>query len=410
MTKGNKNKGRNAGNSRDEVERKRDNRARKSALKKEREAKEYLENDENFVSFSNQLQASGYKIKDIKGDGNCLFRALADQLEGDDSGHLRLRRITAKYVADHREQFEPFVEDNKSFDDHVKQLSKPGTYGGNDSIVAFSRHHGVDIVIHQLNERCWVIQGQHYSTSKHEDPKELHISYHNGDHYSSVRRLGDPDNEPAWVFNTKHKENDVSLQSKSRGQNPRKKPSTENDTTACCKGDLHPESSDYIAVVRAATGCQDTQLIQQTFCESGNDINVTISYILQIQTVMAEPDDGKCSPSELSNIQVVDGTNIDMDGECQDEDTKDLKLTISGDSSVEKNSQQTEREFYGARPKVKQTLTSKKRKQLAKQEKKTRRMEERREEAKQKQDLENLDEHRTNETLPILADIDALSI
>ena len=34
----------------------------------------------------------------------------------------------------------------------VEQLSKLSTYGGNDSIVAFARNHGVNIVIHQLNE------------------------------------------------------------------------------------------------------------------------------------------------------------------------------------------------------------------------------------------------------------------
>lgn len=60
-------------------------------------------------------------------------------------------------------------------------------------------------MIHQLNERCWVIQGQQFSTSASgKGVKELHISYHNGDHYSSVRRIGDPDDGPAWIFNSKH--------------------------------------------------------------------------------------------------------------------------------------------------------------------------------------------------------------
>jgi hypothetical protein len=71
MTKGNKgkNKANSNAKSKDHIERKRDERARRNALRKEREAKEYLENDGNFVSFSNQLEALGYKIKDIKGDG-----------------------------------------------------------------------------------------------------------------------------------------------------------------------------------------------------------------------------------------------------------------------------------------------------------------------------------------------------
>ena len=69
MTRNSGNKKQTKGQRREELERKRDNRARRNALKKERKAKEYLENDENFVSFSNQLEALSLKIKDIPGDG-----------------------------------------------------------------------------------------------------------------------------------------------------------------------------------------------------------------------------------------------------------------------------------------------------------------------------------------------------
>jgi len=83
----------------------------------------------------------------------------------------------------------------------VKELSKLGTYGGNDSIVAFARNNGVDIVIHQLNNPRWVIHGSEFS----KNPKimELHLAYHNGEHYSSVRRSSDPDTGPAWEFHSK---------------------------------------------------------------------------------------------------------------------------------------------------------------------------------------------------------------
>ena len=69
MTKNGANKKQTKGQRREELERKRDDRVRRNALKKERNAKEYLEEDENFVSFSNQLEALGLKIKDIPGDG-----------------------------------------------------------------------------------------------------------------------------------------------------------------------------------------------------------------------------------------------------------------------------------------------------------------------------------------------------
>ena len=69
MTKGGPSKKQTKGQRRDDLERKRDDRVRRNALKKERKIKEYLADDEDFVSFSNQLAALSLKIKDIPGDG-----------------------------------------------------------------------------------------------------------------------------------------------------------------------------------------------------------------------------------------------------------------------------------------------------------------------------------------------------
>lgn len=69
MTKGGTSKKQTKGQRRDDLERKRDDRVRRNALKKERKIKEYLADDEDFVSFSNQLAALSLKIKDIPGDG-----------------------------------------------------------------------------------------------------------------------------------------------------------------------------------------------------------------------------------------------------------------------------------------------------------------------------------------------------
>ena len=64
--------------------------------------------------------------------------------------------------------------------------------------MAFARNHGVNIVIHQLNEPRWVINGGDYCKSGGQI-RELHISYHNGEHYSSIRHISDKTSEPAWA-------------------------------------------------------------------------------------------------------------------------------------------------------------------------------------------------------------------
>lgn len=53
-----------------DLERKRDERSARRALQRERKLGEYLDKtDEDFVSFANQLEVLGLRIKDIPGDG-----------------------------------------------------------------------------------------------------------------------------------------------------------------------------------------------------------------------------------------------------------------------------------------------------------------------------------------------------
>lgn len=182
-------------NKRSELERKRDERAVRRAMVNNRKNRPQ-DGDEGaeFVSFSNQLQALGLKLREVPGDGNCLFRALGDQLEGHSRGHLRLRQETVQYMTSHRQDFEPFVEDDVPFAQHLSNLSQPGTFAGNDAIVAFARSQQVKVVIHQLNTALWEINGVEKDVCR-----ELHIAYRYGDHYDSVRRTGDNSESPAQL-------------------------------------------------------------------------------------------------------------------------------------------------------------------------------------------------------------------
>ncbi|XP_055366536.1 OTU domain-containing protein 3 isoform X1 [Betta splendens] len=182
-------------NKKSELERKRDERAARRAIVKDRKNRPQ-DGDEGaeFASFSNQLQALGLKLREVPGDGNCLFRALGDQLEGHSRGHLRLRQETVQYMTSHRQDFEPFVEDDVPFAQHLSNLSQPGTFAGNDAIVAFARSQQVKVVIHQLNTPLWEINGAEKQVCR-----ELHIAYRYGDHYDSVRRIGDNSESPAQL-------------------------------------------------------------------------------------------------------------------------------------------------------------------------------------------------------------------
>ena len=85
----------------------------------------------------------------------------------------------------HRYAFEPFVEDGISFDRYTARLGKMGTHAGNDAIVAFAKIHDLTVIIHQPDQPILIISGTKVSKTAW----ELHIAYHNGEHYSSVRRI-----------------------------------------------------------------------------------------------------------------------------------------------------------------------------------------------------------------------------
>jgi len=171
-----------AGKKKAEKENKAQIRREKKAQRKEIHLEEYDDSNE----LNNQLLGLDLSLKIIPGDGNCLFRALGDQLDGNIHEHMLHRQDVVQFMTDNRDDFEPFVEDDISFDEHIRNLSESGTFGGNDSIVAFSRLHDLTVVIHQLNKPLWQVHSEGVNRNK-----ELHISYHNGDHYNSVRKSDD---------------------------------------------------------------------------------------------------------------------------------------------------------------------------------------------------------------------------
>ncbi|KAM4646724.1 OTU domain-containing protein 3-like [Amazona ochrocephala] len=212
-----------------------------------------------------QLWALGLKLREVPGDGNCLFRALGDQLEGHSRNHLRHRQETVDYMIQQREDFEPFVEDNVPFERHVSNLAKPGTFAGNDAIVAFARNNQMNVVIHQLNAPLWQIRGTDKSNAR-----ELHIAYRDGEHYDSVRRINDDSEAPAYLQMESLCKNDS-------GTKKEEKPQKEDS-----KDEIKVEMEDAVQEVCNATGCSDIDLVSQVLEVEDYSVESAIFAILQM--------------------------------------------------------------------------------------------------------------------------------
>lgn len=50
------------------------------------------------------------------GDGNCLFRSIADQLEGDESLHMNYRIEAVQYILNNKDIYIPFIEDDETIE------------------------------------------------------------------------------------------------------------------------------------------------------------------------------------------------------------------------------------------------------------------------------------------------------
>ena len=63
-------------------------------------------------------------------DGNCMFRAIADQLEGDEAFHVNMRVECVNYIRKNKDMYVPFIEDDETIDQYCDTMAKDSIWGG----------------------------------------------------------------------------------------------------------------------------------------------------------------------------------------------------------------------------------------------------------------------------------------
>ncbi|KAK4998310.1 hypothetical protein LTR66_002427 [Elasticomyces elasticus] len=165
------------------------------------------------------LSALGLYAADIRGDGNCLFNALSDQLYGHQNQHHQIRASVISFMRERADYFKQFIdvhpgggmrrnpkrknagaysspafapaptpaEIDRVFEGHLQSMARGGTYGDNMEITAFSQAYNVDVKIYQ-RDFAYMVTG-----SQDDTPRDIaHIAYHVWEHYSSIRNLDGP--------------------------------------------------------------------------------------------------------------------------------------------------------------------------------------------------------------------------
>ncbi|KAK6026081.1 yippee putative zinc-binding protein [Ostertagia ostertagi] len=128
----------------------------------------------------------GFDIKVVRGDGSCMFRAVADQLYADQDMHGEVRRLCMDYMARfserNRDHFAPFVAEN--FSSYVARKRQPGQHGNHVELQAISEMFARPIEIYEYSENP---RNVFYPTIRSLDVNvPIRLSYHGSSHYNSV--------------------------------------------------------------------------------------------------------------------------------------------------------------------------------------------------------------------------------
>ncbi|KAG4431728.1 hypothetical protein IFR05_012783 [Cadophora sp. M221] len=167
------------------------------------------------------LAGLGLHVVNVRGDGNCLFRAICDQLYGHQNKHEHIRANVVDYMRQNPNNFKPFVEVDGSqrhapsrrsapkgstkgsaneeidmaWNQYLASMAKPSTYGDHLALLAVAKTYDMDVMVHHqmANYNVWIKAVDSPTAA----PRQIaHIALAN-EHYQSVRNINGPDNGPA---------------------------------------------------------------------------------------------------------------------------------------------------------------------------------------------------------------------
>lgn len=126
-------------------------------------------------------EAKGFQINDVVPDGACLFRSVSDQIYGDQDMHDVVRKRCCDYMELNKDYFQHFVTEN--FKNYILRKRQPHTHGNHIEIQAMSEQY---CRLFEIYEYSHIPRNVDYTESP---PIEapIRLSYHNGNHYNSVR-------------------------------------------------------------------------------------------------------------------------------------------------------------------------------------------------------------------------------
>ena len=166
-------------------------------------------NKDQEEKIKNNLEKLSFFIKIMGGDGNCMFRAVSDQIYGNEEYHNIIREKCMKYLLIERKFFSQFIEGgDKEFDNYINMKSKSGVWGDDVELQAISELYNRPIEIYSGSDKP--LKTFHENINEFNLKQEnkdnqleikkispIRISYHGQEHYNSI--IPRKNNYEIWI-------------------------------------------------------------------------------------------------------------------------------------------------------------------------------------------------------------------
>ncbi|ESQ31201.1 hypothetical protein EUTSA_v10004429mg [Eutrema salsugineum] len=276
--------------------------------------------DCDLSQFRTQLDALGLKIIQVTSDGNCFFRALADQLQGNEDEHSKYRSMVVQYIVKNREMFEPFIEDDVPFEDYIKTMDDDGTWAGNMELQAASLVTRCNICIHRNMSPRWYIRNFEDARTR-----MIHLSYHDGEHYNSVRLKEDACGGPATpvVIEADAKVSAASKQAKAIESNSKSRADK-------CKVDA------AINVVMSGSCYDNAEKAEQVLVQVNGDVDAAIDFLIAEQGMesLTENDSETTSVADIKNREEASDSTMESTKKPREEMNEEESASCSNIETV----------------------------------------------------------------------------
>jgi OTU domain-containing protein 5 len=151
-------------------------------------------NKQQELEFLNLMKKNFFEIRVVAGDGNCLFRAISDQVYGSEKYHDIIRKKCMDYIVVLKRFFCLFIEGD--FDKYIETKRKSGCWGDDIELEAISEIYNRPIEIYSGSEKPLRCFHEDSSNNKNSgiEVTPIRISYHGKKHYNSVVPLKEDNN------------------------------------------------------------------------------------------------------------------------------------------------------------------------------------------------------------------------